>query len=137
MVTAKGLIMSQTGLVTFSADFIFGLISRIIGTIIGGALGLCAWYIGAGTGPGNPYGMGAITAVFVLILMYCRLNAPPQFLQGLSKCALEPRSRRYDPRADEFSARWCLVSLFSKFALEYCPGRSPGRAAATMWPRSV
>lgn len=76
------LIMAQTGMVLFSADFVFGLVQRITGTIIGGAIGTACWYIGAGNGPGNPYGLAAIMAVVVIMFMYCRLFAPPSLLQG-------------------------------------------------------
>lgn len=77
------LIMAQTGMVLFSADFVMGLVQRVIGTVIGGAIGTACWYIGAGSGPGSPYGIAAIMAVVVISFMYCRLYAPPSVLQGI------------------------------------------------------
>lgn len=77
-----GLIMSQTGLLVYMADFILSGIARFVGTILGGVLGLVAWYIGSGYGPGNPYGLAAIMAVATVILMWGRLFAPPAFLQA-------------------------------------------------------
>jgi hypothetical protein len=77
------LIMGQTTLVIYMADFTFSLICRAIGTIIGGALGLVAWYIGSGHGGGNPYGLAAIMAVVIIILMWGRIFAPPAMLQAM------------------------------------------------------
>lgn len=42
------LIMAQMGMVLYTADFVFGLVLRLVGTIIGGVLGLVCWYIGSG-----------------------------------------------------------------------------------------
>ena len=77
------LIMSQTGLVAYTADFVYGFMLRVIGTVVGGVLGMVCWYIGAGNGPGNPYGMAAIMALAVTCLMWGRLFAPPALLQGV------------------------------------------------------
>ncbi|QQK43156.1 Brefeldin A sensitivity protein-related protein [Penicillium digitatum] len=77
------LIMGQTTLVTYMADFTFSFISRAVGTIVGGLLGLVAWYIGSGHGAGNPYGLAAITAVVLTILMWGRIFAPPAMLQAV------------------------------------------------------
>ncbi|KAJ5775457.1 uncharacterized protein N7511_000468 [Penicillium nucicola] len=77
------LIMGQTTLVIYMADFTFSLICRAIGTIIGGALGLVAWYIGSGHGEGNPYGLAAIMAAVIILLMWGRIFAPPAMLQAM------------------------------------------------------
>lgn len=77
-----GLIMGQTTMLIYMADFTFSIISRAIGTVIGGILGLLAWYIGSGHGPGNPYGLAAIMAVVIVVLMWGRLFAPPALLQA-------------------------------------------------------
>jgi Putative ER transporter, 6TM, N-terminal len=76
------LIIAQTGLVTCTADFVYGFGMRVLGTVAGGVLGLVCWYIGAGTGPGNTYGMSAIMAVMIVCLMWGRLFAPPALLQA-------------------------------------------------------
>ncbi|KAJ5836504.1 Brefeldin A sensitivity protein-related protein [Penicillium robsamsonii] len=77
------LIMGQTTLVIYMADFTFSLLCRTTGTILGGLLGLVAWYIGSGHGEGNPYGLAAIMAVVVVILMWGRIFAPPALLQAM------------------------------------------------------
>lgn len=76
------LIMSQTGLLVYMADFTFAVLTRLIGTVAGGVLGLLAWYIGSGHGPGNPYGLSAALAVLLAIFLWVRLYLPPAFLQG-------------------------------------------------------
>ncbi|KAJ3509937.1 hypothetical protein NLJ89_g4950 [Agrocybe chaxingu] len=56
------LIMAQTGLA------IMGFFIRILGTIIGLLLGIVVWYIGAGNGNGNPYGIViASTAMWTMV----------------------------------------------------------------------
>ncbi|EAW12654.1 uncharacterized protein ACLA_010800 [Aspergillus clavatus NRRL 1] len=77
-----GLIMAQTTLLVYMADFTFSLISRAIGTVLGGLVGLAAWYIGSGHGPGNPYGLAAITAPVVILFMWARLFLSPALLQA-------------------------------------------------------
>jgi hypothetical protein len=76
------LIMGQTGLLVYMADFTFSVISRLLGTLIGGILALLAWYVGSANGPGNPYGLGAVMAVMVAILMWVRIWCPFHLLQA-------------------------------------------------------
>ncbi|KAG6006708.1 hypothetical protein E4U21_006783 [Claviceps maximensis] len=75
-------IMAQTCLLMYMADFTFSLVSRGLGTVIGGVLGMVAWYAGSGSGDGNPYGMGATTAVISLLLLWWRLYLPPALAQA-------------------------------------------------------
>ncbi|KAB8222979.1 hypothetical protein BDV33DRAFT_229069 [Aspergillus novoparasiticus] len=82
-----GLIMGQTSLLVYMADFSFSMISRTLGTVIGGVLGLLVWYIGSASGPGNPYGLAAISAAVLAILMWGRLFFNPALLQALIMCA--------------------------------------------------
>ena len=87
-----GLIMAQTAVVVYMADFTFSAVCRVIGTVIGGVVGLVAWYIGSGHGPGNSYGLGAIMAAVCIIFMWARLFFPPALLQatvlGAATCML-------------------------------------------------
>ncbi|KAF3938744.1 hypothetical protein ABW19_dt0208011 [Dactylella cylindrospora] len=53
---------------------------RTLGTVIGGVIGLVAWYIGAGSGPGNPYGIMAILAPCMIIGMIFRVWAPQEWM---------------------------------------------------------
>lgn len=76
------LIMSQTTLLVYMPDFMLSVIARATGTVIGGVVGLIAWYIGSGSGPGNPYGLAAITAPVVIIFMWARLFFSPALLQA-------------------------------------------------------
>lgn len=78
-----GLIMAQTSVVVYMSDFTLSLVSRGIGTVVGGVAGLVAWYIGSGHGDGNPYGLAAIMAPVLLLLMWGRLFAPPVLLQAM------------------------------------------------------
>lgn len=77
-----GLIMAQTGLLVYMADFTFSVLARLVGTVGGGVLGLLAWYIGSGSGPGNPYGLSAVLAVMLIIFLWIRLYLPPNLLTG-------------------------------------------------------
>lgn len=76
------LIMGQTTVVVYMSDFTLSLASRSVGTVVGGVVGLMAWYIGSGNGSGNPYGLAAIMAVVLMLLMWGRLFAPPAILQA-------------------------------------------------------
>jgi hypothetical protein len=76
------LIMGQTTVVVYMSDFTLSLASRSVGTVVGGVVGLVAWYIGSGDGSGNPYGLAAIMAVVLMLLMWGRLFAPPAILQA-------------------------------------------------------
>ncbi|KAF7156079.1 hypothetical protein CNMCM5623_009221 [Aspergillus felis] len=76
------LIMGQTTLLVYMSDFTFSLICRAVGTVIGGVVGLAAWYIGSGNGPGNPYGLAAISAPVIVIFMWGRLFLSPAMLQA-------------------------------------------------------
>jgi hypothetical protein len=74
------LVMAQFSIVPFASDFVFGLIIRTTATIAGGILGLLCWYIGAGSGPGNAYGLAAVMAVAIVIMMWWRLFAPSEHM---------------------------------------------------------
>ncbi|KAJ5272600.1 hypothetical protein N7478_007725 [Penicillium angulare] len=76
------LIMGQTTVVIYMSDFTLSLASRAIGTIVGGVTGLVAWYIGSGDGQGNPYGLAAVMAVVILLLMWGRLFLPVALIQA-------------------------------------------------------
>ncbi|KAK7423681.1 hypothetical protein QQX98_000871 [Neonectria punicea] len=75
-------IMAQLSLVPYTADLMYGIVVRAVGTIIGGVVGMAAWYIGAGNGPGNPYGVAAIMAVVIVIFMWWRLFSSPAWMAG-------------------------------------------------------
>ncbi|KAF7542177.1 hypothetical protein G7Z17_g11813 [Cylindrodendrum hubeiense] len=74
------MIMGQLCLEPYTSDFVSGLIVRTLSTIAGGIIGMVCWYIGAGSGPGNPYGLAAVMAVAITLMMWSRLFSPPEFL---------------------------------------------------------
>ncbi|GKZ30061.1 hypothetical protein AbraIFM66950_007669 [Aspergillus brasiliensis] len=77
-----GLVMGQTSVLVYMADYTFSLMARLCGTIGGGLLGLVAWYVGSGDGPGNPYGLAAVFAVILCLLLWLRLYLPPFLVSG-------------------------------------------------------
>lgn len=87
----KGLwavLMGQLTIVPYTSDFVASLLVRIASTVAGGVLGLLCWYIGSGSGPGNPYGLAAVMAVFIVVMMWWRLFAPPeQMMAGIMLAA--------------------------------------------------
>ena len=72
-----GIITAQIGVVIYMSDFTFSVLGRVAGTVVGGIIGMVAWYIGSGHGPGNAYGLAAITAAATVILIWWRLFLPP------------------------------------------------------------
>ncbi|KAF4566563.1 hypothetical protein EYR36_011994 [Pleurotus pulmonarius] len=68
------LIMAQTSLGVYAGDQIAG----ITGTNRHDPVGMAVWYIGAGSGPGNPYGIVVATTVFIAPFLYMRVVAPIQ-----------------------------------------------------------
>ncbi|KAF8504549.1 hypothetical protein F5888DRAFT_759358 [Russula emetica] len=75
-------IMAQTILTVYAGDQIFNFMIRIGGTLLGLITAILIWYIGNGGGNGNPYGLAASYAVFIVPVIFVRLFAPPQFLPG-------------------------------------------------------
>ncbi|KAF6530531.1 hypothetical protein HZS61_001843 [Fusarium oxysporum f. sp. conglutinans] len=65
--------MAQLTLLPYTADVVYGIIVRVTGTIVGGVVGMAAWYIGSGSGPGNPYGEAAAMALVILPFMWWRV----------------------------------------------------------------
>ncbi|KAL3458763.1 hypothetical protein BJX64DRAFT_301751 [Aspergillus heterothallicus] len=76
------LVTAQLGIGITMPDFTFSTFGPAAGTLAGGLLGLIGWYIGSGGGPGNPYGLSAICAVFLPILLWVRLYIPPYHIPG-------------------------------------------------------
>ncbi|KAJ7478392.1 hypothetical protein FB451DRAFT_1452874 [Mycena latifolia] len=76
------LIMAQTTLNIYAADQIFNYVTRLIGTLIGLAIGLLAWYAGNGKGTGNPYGAAVAVGVCIIPWLFVRIFAPERFLAG-------------------------------------------------------
>ncbi|KAH7104229.1 hypothetical protein BKA62DRAFT_767983 [Auriculariales sp. MPI-PUGE-AT-0066] len=54
----------QLCLARFRGDTAFGASARTLATFTGGAVGCVLWYISAGGGPGNAFGLAAVAAVY-------------------------------------------------------------------------
>ncbi|CAE6440783.1 unnamed protein product [Rhizoctonia solani] len=67
------MIMAQFGVEMYMSDHIGGFVVRTAGTVAGGLIGTTLWYIGAGSGPGNPYGLAGAFGVCVTPLVFFRL----------------------------------------------------------------
>ncbi|KAI5478848.1 hypothetical protein MNV49_004580 [Pseudohyphozyma bogoriensis] len=70
-------IMAALTSTAYVGDTTFGFYMRVIGTFSGAVIGMVVWYIGAGHGTGNPYGMAAICAVVFPLLMFHRVHFTP------------------------------------------------------------
>ncbi|KAG5730014.1 hypothetical protein E4T56_gene20195 [Termitomyces sp. T112] len=70
------IIMGQVTIARFQGDTIFGFVSRILATFLGGVGGMVMWYISCGSGRGNAYGLAAVCAVCFPILFFARLYWP-------------------------------------------------------------
>ncbi|KAI0320467.1 hypothetical protein OF83DRAFT_1053079 [Amylostereum chailletii] len=77
------LVMAQTSVSVFVGDTLFVFATRLIGTGAGLIFGLLIWYIGAGHGTGNPYGLAASFAVFFVPLSFLRAFSPPAWLPSV------------------------------------------------------
>ncbi|KAI8259522.1 hypothetical protein K4K58_002580 [Colletotrichum sp. SAR11_239] len=74
------MVMGQLAIEPYMSDLLSGIIIRTLSTVAGGIIGLVCWYIGAGSGPGNPYGLAVVMAVLIIPLMWWRLFTPPEHL---------------------------------------------------------
>ncbi|KAI0697464.1 hypothetical protein BC835DRAFT_1504792 [Cytidiella melzeri] len=68
--------IGQFTIARFRGDTTFGFIARIVSTFFGGLLGTVLWYISAGDGKGNAYGLAAVTAVSFPFVFYALLYWP-------------------------------------------------------------
>ena len=79
----KGLwavIMAQLALGVYTGEQIIAFIVRLVGTAIGLVNGMVIWYIGAGRGHGNPYGLVAASMVFTGPFLFVRLISPQAYM---------------------------------------------------------
>lgn len=61
----------------FLGDVLFGYIVRVVGTIVGAALGLLLWSIAAQRGRGNPFALAAVCAVAFPFVFFYRVHMQP------------------------------------------------------------
>ncbi|KAH8658600.1 hypothetical protein BGZ61DRAFT_371066 [Ilyonectria robusta] len=114
-------IMAQLTLVPYTAELLFGSLIRVFGTIIGGVIGMVAWYIGAGNGPGSPYGLAAIFAPAIILMMWCRLFTSPAMM----------------PAGIMMGATAFLVAGYSWSDTQIPQYGTPGVGYAVFWRRVV
>ncbi|SPJ75903.1 related to membrane protein [Fusarium torulosum] len=114
-------ISAQTVLLVYLADFTFSLIARTVGTLVGGVIGMITWYIGAGSGIGNPYGMAAASGVMIIPLLWWRLYLPPAFAFATIMAG----------------ATFCLVVGFSWDHDHIVQYGLPGKGYEAFWKRVV
>ena len=68
--------MGQLTLARFRGDTVFALVARVFSTTLGSVLGLVLWYISAGSGKGNAYGLAVVIGVSSPFLVFWRLYWP-------------------------------------------------------------
>lgn len=116
-----GVITAQTTLPVYTADLTLSVVSRLLGTLIGGVMGLVAWYVGSGGGSGNPYGMAAITGLMTVVLVWWRVFLPPSFDMASIMCG----------------ATFVLVVGFSYDEHHIQQDGLPGQGYQAFWKRVV
>ncbi|PCD46669.1 hypothetical protein AU210_002070 [Fusarium oxysporum f. sp. radicis-cucumerinum] len=112
-------IMAQLTLLPYTADVVYGIIVRVTGTIVGGVVGMAAWYIGSGSGPGNPYGEAAAMALVILPFMWWRV---------FSSLPLMPAGVMMGITA-------YLVVIYSWIDMHNEPYGNPGKGYEIFWRR--
>lgn len=70
------IIMAQLTLSLYSGETASAWLARIQGSFFGCITGMVLWYIGAGNGKGNAYGIAAVCAVVFPVVMMIRLYYP-------------------------------------------------------------
>ncbi|PRP76137.1 4-hydroxyphenylpyruvate dioxygenase-like, partial [Planoprotostelium fungivorum] len=78
--TLWAVIMAQFGVSPYYGDHVFNWFWRTLGTVFGGIGGMVLWYIGNGSGDGNPYTSGLVLAVALVIAFFIRIRGPPQLI---------------------------------------------------------
>ncbi|KAF9765451.1 hypothetical protein IL306_002261, partial [Fusarium sp. DS 682] len=112
-------IMAQLTLLPYTADVVYGIVVRVAGTIVGGVAGMTAWYIGSGSGPGNPYGEAAAMALVILPFMWWRV---------FSSLALMPAGVMMGITAH-------LVAIYSWIDTHDEPYGNPSKGYEVFWKR--
>ncbi|BEI80174.1 hypothetical protein CcaverHIS002_0107030 [Cutaneotrichosporon cavernicola] len=74
-------------LAVYAGDTFSSWFSRLLASFWGGIVGLVAWYMGSGSGPGNPYGLAVVCAFLFFGLMLFRVHWPGPTLSNIVFCA--------------------------------------------------
>lgn len=114
-------ITAQTCVLIYMADFTFSMVSKLLGTVVGGVLGMVTWYIGSGSGQGNPYGMAASSGLMLVVVLWLRIFLPPSFTNATVLSG----------------ATFCLVVGFSYDQHHIRQYGAPGVGYEAFWKRAV
>ncbi|OCF42538.1 hypothetical protein I317_03654 [Kwoniella heveanensis CBS 569] len=76
-------IMAQFTLAVFSGDTGVAWLVRVVASFWGALFGMVTWYIGCGSGKGNPYGLAAVCAVTFPIAIFYRVHFPGPVLTAV------------------------------------------------------
>ncbi|WVQ94336.1 hypothetical protein IAU59_001415 [Kwoniella sp. CBS 9459] len=76
-------IMAQFTLAVFSGDTGVAWLVRVVASFWGALFGMVTWYIGCGSGKGNPYGLAAVCAVTFPIAIFYRVHFPGPVLNAV------------------------------------------------------
>ncbi|WVF66724.1 hypothetical protein IAT40_001466 [Kwoniella sp. CBS 6097] len=76
-------IMAQFTLAVFSGDTGVAWLVRVVASFWGALFGMVTWYIGCGSGKGNPYGLAAACAVTFPIAIFYRVHFPGAVLTAV------------------------------------------------------
>ncbi|KAF4952755.1 hypothetical protein FGADI_6508 [Fusarium gaditjirri] len=112
-------IMAQLTLLPYTADVVYGIVVRVAGTIVGGVAGMTAWYIGSGSGPGNPYGEAAAMALVIIPFMWWRVFSSLPFM----------------PAGVMMGITAHLVAIYSWIDTHNEPYGNPGKGYEVFWRR--
>ena len=62
----------------YTAETVYGFVAKVVYSLVGCLAGMVGWYISTGSGNGNPYGYGVVTAVIYFLTAYYRQFAVHQ-----------------------------------------------------------
>ncbi|KIR40091.1 hypothetical protein I307_04809 [Cryptococcus deuterogattii 99/473] len=71
------------GALTTLPNFIAAQLSRVVASFWGCLIGMVLWYIGSGSGQGNPYGIAAVCAVAFPLASFFRIHFPGPLLTAV------------------------------------------------------
>lgn len=82
--------MAQLTLAVYAGDTLTAWFGRLQATFWGCCIGLAVWYIGSGSGMGNPYGLGVVCFFVFTVLngFYRNYNPGPMLTRVMTNASL-------------------------------------------------